>query len=433
MNALNPRPVRVLYVQPAPLFGGAERQAANLASQLPDFGLEVLPLVGPGKAIVKWLEDRGVERIAFSTSFPGGFKKQRGLARLSLPFRYLWCGIRACREIAALLDAEGSDVIVASLPFAWITSSLVARKTGTPVVWRAGGARINWVQKAALASLTHFLRPSLLLCNGEAVKRTFEPLVRTKVEVIRNGVDRRVFTPRKGDPTRYRPPHARFVVGYAGRLTDAKRPQDVIALAVRLKTTFPEAEFLIGGEGSRRPIYEQIARDAGATNVRFLGFVSDMPSFYAACDAVVLTSGAEGCPNFLLEAMAMGKPIVAADVEPVLEVLDHGQNALIYPLGNVEALTNAVSSLLSSPELRSALSRAAQKHVEDFTLEATARRLAAVLRELVAESIATRDLEPRETRQTHATLRTQERATPAAPARGRLSSRTRDPDLQRTH
>src|SRR6185369_1253755 len=95
---------------------------------------------------------------------------QRGLRRLTLPWRYFSCGLRARRQIAELVQEQRSEIIVASLPFAWITGTLVARRAGIPIVWRAGGARINWLQKAGLFILTKWLRPDLLLCNGEAVR-----------------------------------------------------------------------------------------------------------------------------------------------------------------------------------------------------------------------------------------------------------------------
>src|SRR5687767_7162656 len=56
--------IRALYLHPAPLFGGAERQAAYAASLWPEFGVDVLPMVGPGQAVVDWLRQRGVKEFA---------------------------------------------------------------------------------------------------------------------------------------------------------------------------------------------------------------------------------------------------------------------------------------------------------------------------------------------------------------------------------
>ncbi len=389
--------VRALYLQPAPLFGGAERQAVNAAALWPEFGIDVLPMVGPGDAIVTWLRERGVKDFVYSQAFPGGWPKQKGLARLTLPWRYLRVGLRARAEMTELVERQMAHVIVASLPFTWITGTLVARSAGIPVVWRAGGARINWVQKTLLWLLTRVLRPDLLLCVSEAVRRTLEPLVPAPIVVVQNGVDREIFRPGVGDAARYRPAGARYVVGCAERLTLLKRPQDFVAMAARLAKRFPDVHFLLAGEGSRRPEFTRLGHKLGAHNLQVLGYVGDMQSFYAACDIVVLPSCAEGCPNVVLEAMAMGKAVVAADADPVLELVRPGIDALVYPVGNVEALSDAVGNLLSNETRRLSLADAACIRARGMTAHTNAGSVASLLKALVAERRAEPESLPSQT------------------------------------
>ncbi|HEU4582607.1 MAG TPA: glycosyltransferase family 4 protein [Polyangiaceae bacterium] len=383
-RSVSRKPVRILYLQPAPLFGGAERQAALTTLLLPRFGVEVFPLVGPGRIVADWLRECGVREIHETPNFPGGWRKQRGLARLTLPARYVDCGLHARAEIERLVEQHSIDLILASLPFAWITGSLVARRAGVPIVWRAGGTYLNVAQQASLWSLTRFLSPDLLLCNSEAVKATFSPLVPAPVEVVPNGVQLEVFHPRAGDASRYRPPGARWVVGCAMRLADSKRPRDVIAIAARLRESHPDVRFLVAGEGSQRAALEQHARESGAHNLSFLGFVSDMPSFYAACDLVVLPSRSEGCPNYLLEATAMGKPVVAAAIPPVVELLCATDNGVLFELGDVPGFARAVSELLSAPQRLLALGANGLRNIQQFSAVASAERIAAIATALVA-------------------------------------------------
>jgi glycosyltransferase involved in cell wall biosynthesis len=277
------------------------------------------------------------------------------------------------------------DLIVASLPFAWITGTLVARSAGIPIVWRAGGSEINFVQKSALWLTTRALRPDLLLCVGEAVRRTFSPLIPAPVVVVRNGVDHSLFRPGNGNGKEYRPLDADCVIGCAERLTLSKRPQDFVALAALLRSRFPRARFLLAGDGSQRPWFERMAREAGADNLDFLGFVADMPSFYETCDIVVLPSGAEGCPNVILEAMAMGKPIVAAGVAPVLELITNEDNGLVYELGNVAQFGELVGKLIGDREQREALAARAQKNAQELNARENAKVVTGLLKELVAE------------------------------------------------
>ena len=383
------RRLRLLYVQPAPLFGGAERQAAEQAACLPEFGVDVTVMAGPGQAIIDWLRERGVEDIIHSPNFPEAGRPRPVLRRLTLPASFIERGVHARAQMAEVVRRKRVDVMLASLPFAWITGSLVARQAGIPIAWRAGGYYINPVQVAGMWTLTHFLRPELLICNGKAVERTFSPLIPAPVEILPNGVDTNVFNPRRGRPELYRPAGARSVIGFAGRLATTKRPEDMIELARSLRESHPGARVLIAGEGSRRPSYERLARKVGADNVTVLGYVSDMPSFYAACDVVVLPSKTEGSSNMLLEAMACGRPVVASDIAPLREQLEPELTGLLYPLGNVPELTRAVRRLLADPELRQRLAARGQAVAERSTARASAERLSRILRRLVAETRAT--------------------------------------------
>jgi glycosyltransferase involved in cell wall biosynthesis len=390
--------IKALYLQPAPLFGGAERQAATMSALLPEFGVEVVPMVGPGNVLGDWLRERGVDQIVETRNFPGGWRKQAGFGRLTLPWRYFTCGLSAVSEITQKVEEEGIDIILASLPFAWITGSLVASRANIPIVWRAGGTDVNFVQETALWLVTRFQVPDLLLCNGEAVLDAFGPLVPAPSEIIRNGVDADLFHPGAGDPERYRPEGARHVVGYAARLTASKRPQDFIALAAMMKKRHPDTRFILAGDGSRRAEYERMASDLGADNLSFLGFVSDMPSFYAACDALVLPSRFEGCPNFMLEAMAMGKPVVAADIPPVTEIVRAHDAALLFKLGDVAELASRASTLLLDPNERVALGSRGLLCATEFTARASAAKIARSLRTLVAERAERRGRAPAVTR-----------------------------------
>jgi glycosyltransferase involved in cell wall biosynthesis len=401
--------LRVLYLQPAPLFGGAERQAAEQASFLPQLGVKLTVIGGPGHALADWMAGAPLERFILSSNFPA-WPDQRGLKALTLPWRYVACGLRARAEFARALREHPMDVIVASLPFTWVVGSLVARAAGVPIVWRAGGSQISRIQKGLLWIFARFCRPDLLLCNGEAVRELFHPLIGGPVTVLANGVDPALFGPSAGDPGRYRPTGAALVVGFAGRLARTKHVEDVIALAATLCRTHPEVRVLVAGEGGERDWCERLARESGAVNLRFLGFVSDMASFYAACDIIVLPSESEGCSNVLLEAMWSEKVVVSTDIPPVLELVEHEKTGIIYPLGDAAALIQAVEKLLGQPELRASLARNARLRASTLTAAVAAQGLVEILR-----AVARRGAE--KTRPEHSGLRLQTKTLlPPAPA-----------------
>jgi len=124
--------VRVLYLQPSPLFGGAERQLTAITPLLSQYGVDVLPMVGPGHVVVDWLAEQGVAPVIRTSSFLGALAEARGIAKLTLPLRYLTYGYRARAEIVEQVRAHGIDAILASLPYAWITGGLAALRVDVP-------------------------------------------------------------------------------------------------------------------------------------------------------------------------------------------------------------------------------------------------------------------------------------------------------------
>ncbi len=107
------------------------------------------------------------------------------------------------------------------------------------------------------------------------------------------------------------------------------------------------------GEGELRQELEQLTIDLGiAENVRFLGWRSDVARVMSACDIFCLPSRNEGMGKVLVEAMAMGKPIVASDIGGIKDLVLHGENGLLVPVGDVAAWAEAIARLCRDPEER---------------------------------------------------------------------------------
>jgi glycosyltransferase involved in cell wall biosynthesis len=189
--------------------------------------------------------------------------------------------------------------------------------------------------------------------------------------LLLNGVDGDVFRRQveaAAAPLRVRRrvPVERFVIGTAGRLTEEKRHADLIRATHALLQEGRDVALWIAGEGAEHPRLEAlIGRLALADRVVLLGFLEDAREFYAASDLFVLSSVREGLPNALLEAMAMGLPVVAANVDGVPEVVCDGENGLLYEAEDVGALTAQLRRLLDDPALRSRLAQAARRKVEE--------------------------------------------------------------------
>lgn len=372
---------RLLYLQPSSTFGGAERQASIAVPLLAKMGFDITVMIGPSTSGLEWLREYGVDDLVHTPDFPGGWRKLRGLGRLALPGRYLRCLRRVAAHVRQVALERRADMIYAAMAFSWVAATPVARELGIPIVWRAGGTEGGAIERLALRAWAAYNAPDLLICCGEGVRRMFAPLIPAPTVVVPNGVDTERFQPGSDAPLWSRPPGAKVVIGFGARLAPQKRPEDLIRAAALVVPNHPEASFVIAGEGSRRPAYEELARSLGVAHaVRFVGFVPDMRSFYSSVDIVVLPSRSEGCPNVVLEGMAMRRTLVVSDSAGSREVVTDGVTGLMFPIGDVGALAAALERLLDDPVLCQTLARRGhERALRSFDAQASAARLAGVL------------------------------------------------------
>jgi glycosyltransferase involved in cell wall biosynthesis len=177
------------------------------------------------------------------------------------------------------------------------------------------------------------------------------------------------------------------VILFAGGL-QAHKGADVLLNALgRLPDgeAFARPLTLMAGLGEAGGEFEEVVGrlrlDGG---VRFLGFRSDLADLMAAADLFVLASRWEGCPMAVLEAMAMGLPVIASRVGGVPEMIEDGVSGLLLPAGDALALSRAITHLLGDRALACQLGQAARRRVENcFTVQQGAGALAAVYREVV--------------------------------------------------
>src|SRR5262245_54988070 len=130
--------MKVLYVQPAEAFGGAERQGVLHIRHLPDEGIDVVPVVGPGQPIVRALEDAGVREHIFCPHFPAATHRKMSAAGnlryLGDWTRAVWRSAVALTELAA---AHSPDLILANRTLGWAVAARASARLGIPWVARA--------------------------------------------------------------------------------------------------------------------------------------------------------------------------------------------------------------------------------------------------------------------------------------------------------
>ena len=145
----------------------------------------------------------------------------------------------------------------------------------------------------------------------------------------------------------------RFVVGWFGRMTAVKRTDDLLDALAALRERGVDALLLLVGDGSDRERLERLAHGRGlAKSVLFLGYQDDVARWYAACDAIVLSSANEGTPVTLIEALAAGRPVVATRVGGVEDVVEDGVTGHLVRPGDTHAIAERLALLAADPELR---------------------------------------------------------------------------------
>lgn len=153
------------------------------------------------------------------------------------------------------------------------------------------------------------------------------------------------------------------VVVCAARFVPQKDHRTLLAAFRTVLESHPTARLVLLGRGPTEDDVRRMATACGDA-VRFEGFVDDPQRWYRAADMLALASRHEGLGRVVLEAAAVGTPAVVTAVGGLPEVVEDGRTGLLTPLGDAAALAHALTSLLSDPNRRESMGRAALKRVQ---------------------------------------------------------------------
>jgi glycosyltransferase involved in cell wall biosynthesis len=240
------------------------------------------------------------------------------------------------------------------------------------------GAR-NWEKRSARWA------DRIVCVSEEEVRIGRAAGVNARYKVVPNGVDLSDYAeapPEKRDEARARLGITEgHVVVCVGRLSRQKG-QDVLLEAWReVAQAVPGAGLYLVGDGPDRAALESGAPEG----VVFAGTRADARDWLAAADVVALPSRWEGMSMVMLEAMATGRPVVASDVAGAAEALSDEAGAVVTP-ENASALASALITRLKDPQLaRAEGRRGRQRAQESHSLDAAARRMERVYRDVLAE------------------------------------------------
>jgi glycosyltransferase involved in cell wall biosynthesis len=271
-------------------------------------------------------------------------------------------------SIRALAASTGADLIHAHGYKADVYVYLAMRKSATPLVstchtWYDDN-RLVWLYGVVDRMVLRRYQ-AVVAVSGEVKQRLLDAGVEpANIHFIRNGIDLRPFTNATPSLRHLAAPEG-LLIGWVGRLTRDKGPDLFLRAIDQLRQQFPDARYVLVGEGPYRPECERlIAALALGDIVHLLGQRSDMPAVYASFDLMVSSSRQEGLPMAILEGMAATLPWVATSVGAVPIVIQDGQNGILIPPDNVEILANSMAHLMRNPEERACMGAAAKRLIE---------------------------------------------------------------------
>lgn len=279
--------------------------------------------------------------------------------------------LRALVSLTALFHRERFDVLHVHTPVAALVGRIAARLVGIPlVIYTAHGFYFHdempWWKRALFVALERFggRFTDFLLTQSEedaraAVTERIAPP--NHVMAIGNGVDVARFNP-ANVPDQMALKQALgiaadgYVVGMVGRLVHEKGVAEFLEAARRLASRYPQAWFVLVGErllSDHAGDVEadiRLARAALGDRLVLTGLRHDIPELMATMDLFCLPSWREGMPRTIIEAMMMGRPVVATDIRGAREEIVPEQTGLLVPTRAPQELAAAISRFIDDPE-----------------------------------------------------------------------------------
>jgi L-malate glycosyltransferase len=190
-----------------------------------------------------------------------------------------------------------------------------------------------------------------IVCNSQAAANSLKNVARTKVAVIPNGLPDIFFAP--AVPALPRMDDV-VCIGMIARMNHPLKGHELfLRAAKKVSERYSELRFVLAGDGPLRPRLEKLANDLGIfQQTLFVGDRRDIPAILASLDISVLPSASESLSNVIMESMAVGLPVVAADIGGNPELVRNGQTGFLFPRGDETKVTAALETLITQPELR---------------------------------------------------------------------------------
>lgn len=353
--------------------GGAERFSIDLSEQLSALGCKVDLCVFfrmNTKAEVEWLakiHDKGLG-VFFATDWAGQNNLRRNIA-----------GSKALRRF---VENNGNSIIHSHFQQGTYTALWLKHELNIPVVVRTAHNVVEWERGLlgkAKAAISDYIYPRYLdgevgvsMAITEKLKIRY-PSARKKLRpvLIYNGIGLPSTDELTGDNKRET---TVFTIGSVGRLAEQKGYTHLLAAIPQVLNRHPETRLVLLGDGEARSQLELQVRALGLESlVEIAGQVNNVLERLKGFDLFVSSSLWEGLPTVIMEAMAVGVPVIATDIAGSREMISHKKNGWLVAPADPSSLANAICELMENTELRQQISQAGKQSVKQYSIQEIAK------------------------------------------------------------
>jgi glycosyltransferase involved in cell wall biosynthesis len=296
-------------------------------------------------------------------------------------------------RIATIARNSGAVLIFSWMGKAHLYSSLAAMIAGVPTLWYQHGIPSSppgWMDR-----ITTMLPAAGVLCCskvGAAAQAKLQPS--RHVRVVYPSVDLERFDSSQllsPDEMRYKLglPDNGPLIGIVGRLQQWKGMHILVEAMPQVLRSYPNAHcVVVGGKHDLEPDYENYLKERIRelkidNQVILTGLQGNVPEWMQAMDIIVHASNNEPFGIVIIEAMALGKPIVAGNIGGPAEIVQDGINGLLAPYGNPDALASAILRYLDEPEFARHLGVSARERALDFSVQGYVNNFIEAIADLV--------------------------------------------------
>jgi glycosyltransferase involved in cell wall biosynthesis len=373
------REMRILQISSATSFAGGERHVVDVTNALAARGHELFAALRPNSPLTSHLH------------IPGQNIK-------TLPLRNA-LDAQSARQLSHILAQSRIDIVHAHMARDYSVAAYAVRRhpSAKLVVTRHVLFPLNRLHKRTLSYASRIVAVSSAVGRQLTAQKLFEP---QKIVVIRNGINADKFINMKTTLDRTSNlrtlgiPDDCLLVGSIGELRALKRHDDFIRAAALVAAKVPSAHFVIAGvdTSTTGEVLKQLEALVVAHGLRerihFLGWLDDAAPLLGSMDLFVSASETESFGLAIAEAMASGTAVVSTATEGASELIVEGETGLLVPIGDVERMANAISSLLLDEHKRQQFGIEGQRVVsKEFSLDRMVDELEGVYNSILAGTI----------------------------------------------